>query len=263
MPIILLTACINPGDMPQTFLKDNNERLRQYRHALDFYLNKTNYPILFVENSGTDISEPYCSYIESGRLEVLFFYGNQEKKKGKGYGEAKILEYALYNSSFIKDESIIIKITGRLIVENINEIINHRFPFQKDNSIVCSFNSDCKFADSRIFCAPTSFLKSFVKHKNEIDDSNNIYFEHILSQQALGNNESVYPFWVEPSILGVSGSTGRVYYGKETTTKHSRQYRIYVLEQALYLGSRYKKKNILIQTVYQILHLLYKVIIFI
>lgn len=261
MPILLLTACINPGDMTQTILKDNNERLGQYKNALDFYLRVTNHPIVFVENSGTDISETYYSSIESGRLEILVFNGNQEKKKGKGYGEANIIEYALYNSSFIKEDSYIIKITGRLIVENINEIINHRFPFQKDDSIVCSFNSDFKFADSRIFCAPTSFLKAFVKHKKEIDDNQNIYFEHILSQRVLIDNASIYPFWIEPSILGVSGSTGRVYYGKETTTKHSRQYKAYVLEQALYLGSRYGNNNILTQTLYQILHFIYKVII--
>ena len=257
--VILLTGCINPNGMPFTQLTDICERQKQYVDAIHFYLNNTDFQIVFCENSNTNIQFLFKN--EQRRLEILTYAGNQNKRRGKGYGEVEIIEYALCNSSFIKDDCVIIKITGRLIVRNINEIITHKFPLQKKNSIICSFNSDLKYADSRIFYAPVSFFKSFINHKYEINDSKNIFFEHVLSQQILMNNNSAYPFWEEPSIIGVSGSTGKVYCGKDTTPHHLRRYRIFVLEQACLLGARFRKYNAITLTVYYIIYIFHKLTI--
>lgn len=54
--ILLLTACINPDGMPFTCLADVGVRKKQYIEALNFYLKNTTRKIVFVENSGTDIS---------------------------------------------------------------------------------------------------------------------------------------------------------------------------------------------------------------
>ena len=85
--ILLLTGCINPAGMSYTTLINPEERKKQYVDAIHFYLSKTNYPIVFSENSGIDISYCFHDDIKSGRLEVLCFHGNQDKTRGKGYGE--------------------------------------------------------------------------------------------------------------------------------------------------------------------------------
>ena len=96
--ILLLTACINPDGMPFTCLADVGVRKKQYIEALNFYLKNTTRKIVFVENSGTDISSSFKDF--QHRIEFLCFDGNLcfDKRKGKGYGEALILEYAMAKS---------------------------------------------------------------------------------------------------------------------------------------------------------------------
>lgn len=51
-----MTACVDPQGMSNTILQDKDLRKQQYIEALDFYLTKTDLPIVFVENSNTDFS---------------------------------------------------------------------------------------------------------------------------------------------------------------------------------------------------------------
>lgn len=252
--VLLLTGCINPGEMPFTHLTNKDERMRQYKNAIDFYLHKTDYPIVFAENSNTDISNDYKKDISRERLEIITFKGNDNKQRGKGYGEAIIIEYALKHSQLIKNDSYIVKITGRLIVENIQNVIHKNIPFQPSRSICCSFHSDLHFSDSRIFGAPKDFLVKLVDQKNRINDNLNIYFEHILANCAINAKEPCYPFWEEPCIIGMSGSTGNVYLRTDTSKLHELLYKNYILKQVITLS-----KNKKIYTSYHII--LYHIII--
>ena len=116
--VIVLTACINPGKMIHTSLTDVDIRRRQYEDALEFYLLQTDYPIVFVENSGTDISGDFRKFVDCGRLEFVTFQGNEEfdRKKGKGYGEALILEYALEHSLFVYMKVKVAKQISSLVI---------------------------------------------------------------------------------------------------------------------------------------------------
>ena len=76
--VIVLTACINPGKMIHTSLTDVDIRRRQYEDALEFYLLQTDYPIVFVENSGTDISGDLLHFREMRSLT-----GRKEKDMGR------------------------------------------------------------------------------------------------------------------------------------------------------------------------------------
>ena len=108
--VLFLTACVNPGGMAYTKLQDGNVRLLQYKKALDWYLGHSDLPILVVENTMTDFSADYQSYIDSGRLEYLTFDGNQfDKSKGKGYGEMLIMKYGMEHSRFLKEAKRVTK----------------------------------------------------------------------------------------------------------------------------------------------------------
>lgn len=237
--VLLLTACINPNGMAYTVLQDKDERLLQYREALDWYLAHVKNKIVFVENTGHDISPLYESYIKSEHLEVLTFQGNDfDKSKGKGYGEALIIDYALNNSRFIRSNSTIIKITGRRICLNIKNIISKcSTPPTVYASIVNDElgNVDC---DSQVFVAPYDFIKNvFLKNSSSINDSTHIYFEHVLYDSInnwIKGGGKFKEIWFPILLDGTSGSSGDLI--KPTLTYKIKFYIRYILHRFGYYG---------------------------
>lgn len=117
---LLLTACVNPGSMPNNMLTNTSVRESQYIDALRFYLEKSPHKIVFAENSNSDFSEYFSDYIDSGRLEYITFQGNDfDLALGKGYGEGQIIKYAFEHSKLLNEANNIMKITGRLQLFNI------------------------------------------------------------------------------------------------------------------------------------------------
>ena len=237
--ILLLTGCINPNGMSFTALSNLEERKRQYISAIRYYLSNTNFQIVFSENSGTDISPLFQEVIDSGRMEYLTFNGNQDKERGKGYGECEIIEYALKQSKLISSshDQCIAKITGRLIVRNITSIIKwHHLLFPK-RTVFCAINSDLSFPDSRLILAPTSFFQLFLHSKEKINDSKDYYFEHALRDTLIKENTYPYtPFFIMPHIEGISGSTGESY---SQHTPHTISFAFRYAKYAFYLRRRF------------------------
>lgn len=216
--VILLTACVNPNGMAFTKLQDSTEREAQYRRALEWYLENTDFRIVFVENTDTDFSSDFSGYIESGRLEYITFDGNNyDRKLGKGYGEAKLIERAFQDSAFIRDSEYIIKITGRLILENVNAIAKKSKPgYVYTNTELV----DGKIRSlSYVFSSPKTFLPEyFLPHIGKLNDSEGYYFEHLLYEAIVewrkdGKNSSEFPLPLK--ITGQSGTSGTAY-GKTT-----------------------------------------------
>lgn len=211
--VILLTACVNPKEMAFTKLQDVQERIFQYKNALRFYLENTDFNIVIVENTLYDLGFD----IDSNRVEYLTFDGNNyDKSLGKGFGEALIIDYALNNSFFLNDADYIIKITGRLQVENIIKIIKYLKlnDFNLGNTVFSNITWDMKFCYSYFFIANKIFLNTFLELKNDINDSKSIYFEHVLMNSIINwkksnNNFLVLKFPI--LINGISGSTGEKY----------------------------------------------------
>lgn len=232
--IILLTGCIEPNGMVQTTLNDKEVRKEQYINALNFYLQKTGHSIVFVDNSNSDISYLFKSYVLSGRLEYLSFSGNQRKDKGKGYGECEIIQYALDHSKIIKTskDKRIAKITGRLIVSNINIIISLHSVLFNHNNTFFSINSNLSFPDSRLIIAPTFFYSRFLTSKEDINDSKGYYFEHALIDTFRKYHDLLYsPFYIMPRIEGMSGTTGEVYPNENFTLSFCMRYAKFSLRQ--------------------------------
>lgn len=124
-PILLLTACVNPDGMAYTALQDPAVRMDQYVNALRYYIDNTDLKIVVCENTCSDFSGQFAKEKSIGRLEYLTFDGNgYDRSLGKGYGEALIMQYALLHSQTIRQsDGYVVKVTGRIIVENIQEII--------------------------------------------------------------------------------------------------------------------------------------------
>ena len=243
--ILLLTGCINPLGMSYTSLTDTEERQRQYIKAIHYYLSHTTYPIVFTENSGTDISSRFKAYISSNRVEFLTFHGNHDKQRGKGYGECKIIEYALSHSQLIRNQQnkYIAKITGRLIVRNIVTIARlHTFLFPQQK-VFCAINSDLSFPDSRLIMAPIAFYLKLLGKKDKINDKNGYFFEHALCDTLKEISSYYSPFFICPQIEGMSGSTGEYYTEEPKSLSFHYRYAKFAFSQRRRFISTYSKNR--------------------
>lgn len=243
--ILLLTGCISPGGMTYTTLENQEERKKQYVSAIRFYLTNTTYPIVFTENSGTDISNLFLDYINAGRMEYLTFQGNNDKKRGKGFGEAIIIQYALENSKIIQSAQNlslrIAKITGRLIIRNIKRIVCLHNLLLSKRTVICAINSELSFPDSRFIIAQTDFFYSFLKKKGKINDSTGYFFEHALCDTIKEESSFPFsPFLYKPNITGISGSTGEIYKEEALTVSYIIKYAKFALSQRHRFNSLYR-----------------------
>lgn len=213
--VILLTGCVNPNGMAYTKLQDPATRLKQYTEAIQWYLYHTNKKVVFVENTLCDFSDIFSEYIESGRLEYITFKGNEYNRSlGKGYGEALIIKEALKRSVFISSSDQILKITGRLILKNLNNIIGNSSKVDTlyANTEIVNGHGICQ---SFVFVCPPKFLSNFfINNINLLNDSKGYFFEHLLYDSMinwlmLGNAQEEF---IDPLIIdGVSGTTGGKY----------------------------------------------------
>ena len=207
--VIFLTACVSPKGMSKTALQSSEERKRQYEKAITWYLKNTDIPIVVIDNSMFDLSQNYTEYVQSGRIEFLFFDGNSYNKSlGKGYGEAKIIKYGLANSVLLRTSRRIIKITGRLIVKNINRLIKCS---TSEIVLYANINNDGTrlFCDSRFFIAGNDIIrKCFESDEITINDGNHYYFEHYLYDKCRMITKE---FYLPVIYSGSSGSSGDIY----------------------------------------------------
>ena len=213
--VLLLTACVNPGGMKFTVLQDKEARKKQYIKAVKFYLENTSYRIVFCENSGEDLTDLTDLAVNHG-LEILSFQGNDyDKSLGKGFGEYGIVQYAFQNSKYIKEATTVVKVTGRLIVNNLVEVIslqNKLFLFPK--RFVYVGDSGHNSYDSRCIVANKEFFSTFfLTSSNPINDSSGYYFEHYLFDiiNQLSARYIVSDFVFPLAFSGMSGSTGVEY----------------------------------------------------
>lgn len=241
--VLLLTGCINPNGMAYTSLNNTEERQKQYVNAILYYLKSTNYPIVFTENSGIDISHLFQDAIDTGRLEYLTFQGNENKEKGKGYGECEIIRYALDNSKIIQsaNEVRIVKITGRLVIKNISSIIFLHRILSSKRTTFCMINSDFSFPDSRIIMAHIDFYRLFLKNQEKINDPQGYFFEHALGDTIKNERKYPYsPFFLHPRIIGISGSTGKEYPVEPSSCAFNIRYAKYAISQLHRFNKTYR-----------------------
>lgn len=182
---ILLTATIDPKGI--IFLKRNDVKLREkdYIISMEKWIKKTDYPLVFCENSGVSIDKikETARGVKNREIEFLQFYGNDfPRTLGKGYGELEIIKYALLHSKLLNSCDYIIKVTGRLFIKNIQKIADSLQP-NKDIYVMFSMQPHPfgNIADSRIFAFKSSFAYDYLfPLHGSIDDSRKYWFEHAL-----------------------------------------------------------------------------------
>lgn len=185
-----------------------------YIKAIEWYLENTNYKIVFCENSGTDISQTFPS---NSRIEFITYTSENIPDKTKGYKKMEILEYIYQNSKFISkidESSILEKITGRLIALNIKKIITKITILRDKNKPFVSayLNGRKPWSDSRFIFFSISYFPILISYKEKINNKH--YFEHIVTDSIRYLRKSDIKFIYPPYPLridGISGGFGHSY----------------------------------------------------
>lgn len=245
--IIFLTACVKPNGMAYTALNDINTRKQHYIYALQWYLENTSNKIVFVENTNTNLSDGFTKWVIEGRLEFLTFNGNNYGiHLGKGYGEARILQYGLKHSKFLKrDDDVFVKISGRYLCRNITKILDK---YDSINTVYANIGKDDwggNIADSSFVMGPVKFWKDyFLPQKENLNDSKHFHFEHLLYESIYHWKKSGMKhkeFWTLPQMEGVSGTSGLKFVSKKKRDlKSSLLYFLHIVGYRGYLNPFYK-----------------------
>jgi hypothetical protein len=213
--VVLLTATINPGNVPYLVRRDPLVRSEDYKSALRSWLaDPLPCPIVFCENSGYDLTavESLCGGHDK-RIEFLSLREDAATfPRGKGYGEVGIVGYALKESSLLRNARRVLKVSGRVYVPNASALVASmdRLPAV---DVFCDLRRNLTWGNSRVFCASKDVLTNhLVPRRCLIDDSRGLFLEHALARavhgvMAEGGRWSHLP--VAPVVTGISGTSNR------------------------------------------------------
>lgn len=216
----LLTGTIVVSQhMKQVSLVDAAERKKQYLDCIRWLIEQRFFKrIIFCENSGY-AGEDFESVRKLAEkhgisFEYLSFTADEKEtiKHGKGYGEAKIIEYVMDHSQLIHCGEYFFKLTGRLKICNLGRILRKQ-QLKKENIYINRFfRHKTHYADTRAFFMPVAVYESFFRMCYlKCDDASGMYLERVffdtIKQQGLPAKNTVSAF----DYIGMSGSSGAVY----------------------------------------------------
>jgi hypothetical protein len=190
---------------------DEQVRLSQYRHALRWWNSNSPWPIVFVDNSGSPLLEELNSEMNArcALMAVEPPPAHLVAARGKGLGEALMLRNAI--ARLDPKFNVIVKVTGRLTVTNINKC----FSSFDGGFVTCKLKPDLTFSDSRVFAGDRQSVEYLVDHIIEKSNDEDVrYFEHELAAGALhliSQGIQFRSFRRLPSIRGISGTSGQSY----------------------------------------------------
>lgn len=224
--VLLLTGTINPkifnSDNSQhkinVCLTDKKQRLQQYQNAIESYIKKSVFnKIVFCENSGEAFNAEYYAKLAAAynkKFEYLCRVLIDEqiytmRVRGKSYGEADLIDYAMKNSKLIAQTNIIYKVTGRVFLTNSKQI-------------VCAERDDYSefIIKNKIGWANTEFFKvrkiDYIKFLSvgilTMDDYAEKNIERVWYKLIKDSDMQVKCFRRFPRLNGIIGSTiGKTY----------------------------------------------------
>lgn len=233
---LIITATICVDNIPRVYPSDKKVREEQYIQTLRYYLE--HHPrlqkIIFVENSASPLdslkqanqNNPYQKQVEFISLDTNLSHS----KKGKGFGECLLIEEGLKQSQLIHTVTHFGKITGRIRLENITEILTM---LPADFDCICDYKDQGykikeilfkkkgnPFCDTRFICFSKNFYQKHIRdlHNHFWATSPNKYFcievEYFDKIHSLDKQFKIIKrFKIEPKFAGISGHSGGKKYG--------------------------------------------------
>ncbi|SEW14430.1 hypothetical protein SAMN05428988_2454 [Chitinophaga sp. YR573] len=216
MSLLIVTSTVYVNSS-FTALTDPAVRKEQYVDSILFYLEKPWLTAMIVcDNSGFDFSTvatiQQLAASRNKQIELLSFEVDSDRvlKSGKGYGEGAIMNFILDNSHLIQQYDFFYKVTGRVKVTNIDEIVaGVTAPVTYFEKVGVNLNRNSKAVDTRFYrCSKDVFIRYLSNAFLNVDDSNGYYLEHAYFDALNENGLHYYYFDKVPIYKGVSGTTG-------------------------------------------------------
>ena len=223
---LLMTATLVPP-VAAVARSDPDARLHDYLDALSFYLSlpaKTIDRILFVDNSASDIGpivELARNTAHDKHVEVISFAGNDHSTaRGKAWGEFKLMDYGLANTTLFGPEDIVWKTTGRLKFLNLPEMAEALAG--EDFDLICDLHNvpwvgsgkwrNNRYMDLRVFSFRVKAYDAVFRDTwKERMDGYDAAFMYTLAVAARRSYRVVPRFPLQPRLQGVSGRHLRDY----------------------------------------------------
>lgn len=128
---ILLTATVNIQNKTYIVQRHPQERLNSYLKAITQWLKNTSFNITLVENSGYTFPELQQLLDEyNHRFEIISFIESEIPEAhfikhcdSKGSSEMFSIDYAYYQSKFLRNSDFIIKVTSRFFIPNFESYL--------------------------------------------------------------------------------------------------------------------------------------------
>lgn len=209
LSVILLTTTVNVQDKYSLREIDPLERIATYTKSVSQWLEKTNFRIVVIENTGHSFPE-WEEWKEkySDRLEVISFRENDLEEaiylkgnESKGASEIFAINYAHSHSKWIRDVYFLIKITGRFFIPGLESYLENipldQYDILKQNNIM-----SCQLIGVSLSHFLTLFHRDLI-HKNGIYNGNveEIYMERMMD--FLEERRLICPiFPIEPTLEG-------------------------------------------------------------
>ena len=201
--ILTTTVFINPHKS-MIFQRCPTERIKTYVKSIKQWIEKTNFHIIVVENSGYTFPE----IDRSPRIEFITF---QEKNlrynsyiykfHSKGWSECYSIQYAYKQSKFIKFSNFIFKITGRYFIPQLEEYLE-KFKLNDYDSMQQIDDGRCEL----LGCHSKHFFDLFhLDFKNEFGKLD-YHIENIYSERLKKYEKKIpsFKFSIDPTPQGGS-----------------------------------------------------------
>lgn len=214
---------------------DPADRLSDYLDALGFYLalpNATIDRILFIDNTHGDLAPLIKLAMEThhGKIvEFIGFSGNDHPYQfGKAYGEFKLMDFGLANSTLFAPDDIVWKTTGRLKFLNLPEMVETCKTLSFD--VLCDLHNvpwvgsgswhNRRIMDLRVFAFraaayDTVFRSRWLAAESDFDAE----YMYLLVRQYQGSIRVIPRFPIQAQLRGISGRHQRDYGSKSQTLK--------------------------------------------
>ena len=217
---LILTATINPGDMPDLVRKDVEVRLNDYKKSFEFWIKKTNIKkIIFIENSNYDLiffHNLAKEYQNKGKeVEILSNNLNSkfDKNLGKGYGQHLSLQEVFKSSSIAKNTNYFIEVTGRHCIKNFDDILEDINLNKSD--IYINLSNNLKFSDANIYAGSKKFFLNYlIPETGKTNDKEGKIFENSVANavlKAVADGYSLSRVPIYAIIDGHIGTNGKKY----------------------------------------------------
>lgn len=228
---MVLTASVNPKGM-YVKVADSQTRLQQYLRAVAALLD-TPSPIVdgitLIENTGADLTPFHELAAKNNRYgKKVEFLGlnlnDYPLEYGIGYGEFRLLDAGIQQSTFIGPETYLVKLTGRLIVRNLVSILS-RIPTGMDMVADMQAYKDPSngWVESRLMViAQPFYMGKIVGMYHLVNGTKGVAAEHCLYQVVRNSpGAKIIPRLPrEPQWVGYSGSTGMRYDSLSMRLRH-------------------------------------------